>query len=211
MTNVLNLSPFGTPIANPKKNYIFGGGAEQEEIEKIKVFPKIVGDTMYLNSEVDSEDFDPSQIPGMIPQEKETKHTEEHKGETAKQNLITVIVLRNQAQLKLLHWQTLSYSEHKALGKLYDGLESMTDNLVEVIMGKYGRPHLDDATRSFQIENYETTETSGTLPFLDHLYSIYQTQVKGVFDPQKDSEIINLIDGILESVDKTKYLITLRK
>jgi hypothetical protein len=210
MSDVLNLSPFGNPIPNPKKKYVFGV-EEPQEVEKIRVFPKVVGDDIYLSSEVDSEDFDPSKIPGMIPQVGEDKTKEEPKNEVSKQNLAVVIVLRNQAQLKLLHWQTLSYAEHKALGKLYDTLEGMGDNLVEVIMGKYGRPRLDDATRSFQIENYKNPETPDVLPFLDHLFSVYQTQVKGVFDPQKDSEIINLIDGILETVDKTKYLITLRK
>lgn len=210
MSDVLNLSPFGTPIPSPKKKYVFGQ-EEPQEVEKIRVFPKVVGDDVYLSSEVDSEDFDPTKIPGMIPQGEEDKPKEEPKSEVSKQNLVTVIVLRNQAQLKLLHWQTYSDNEHRRLGELYETLEGMGDNLVEVIMGKYGRPELDDSTRSFQIENYKNPETPDTLPFLDHLFSVYQTQVKGVFDPQKDSEIINLIDGILESVDKTKYLITLRK
>ena len=43
-----------------------------------------------------------------------------------------------QSQLKVLHWQTKSYAEHKAFGKLYDALDGLFDTFIEVYMGKYG-------------------------------------------------------------------------
>lgn len=42
-------------------------------------------------------------------------------------------------QLHLLHWQTMSYSEHKSLDKLYDFVNSFTDDVVERLMGYMGR------------------------------------------------------------------------
>ena len=42
-------------------------------------------------------------------------------------------------QLHLLHWQTTSFAEHKALGKLYDKVGDLQDEIVEKIMGYAGK------------------------------------------------------------------------
>ena len=42
-------------------------------------------------------------------------------------------------QLHLLHWQTTSFAEHEALGKLYDKVGDFQDEIVEKIMGYSGR------------------------------------------------------------------------
>ena len=52
-------------------------------------------------------------------------------------NLINLIELRDKAHL--FHWNTTSYSKHKATGKFYDGLTDLIDTFVETYQGKYGR------------------------------------------------------------------------
>ena len=47
-----------------------------------------------------------------------------------------VFAMRNAAHLA--HWATKSYSEHKALGKLYDDLIDKIDTIVEAYQGYYG-------------------------------------------------------------------------
>jgi len=42
-------------------------------------------------------------------------------------------------QLHLLHWQTTSFAEHEALGKLYDKVGDLQDEIVEKIMGYAGK------------------------------------------------------------------------
>ena len=44
-----------------------------------------------------------------------------------------------QQQYRIFHWQTQSYSEHKAFGKIYKTLDENIDSFVETFMGKYGR------------------------------------------------------------------------
>ena len=44
-----------------------------------------------------------------------------------------------QEQVHLMHWQTQSFSEHKALGDLYGYLESFRDEIVEKLSGYMGR------------------------------------------------------------------------
>ena len=42
-------------------------------------------------------------------------------------------------QLHLLHFQTTSFAEHEALGKIYDKVGDFQDEIVEKIMGYTGR------------------------------------------------------------------------
>ena len=37
-------------------------------------------------------------------------------------------------QLHLTHWQTTSYAEHKALGKLYEYVQDFKDDVIEKLM-----------------------------------------------------------------------------
>ena len=47
-----------------------------------------------------------------------------------------VFAMRNAAHLA--HWATKSYSEHKALGKFYDGLIGKIDSIIEAYQGWFG-------------------------------------------------------------------------
>jgi len=41
-------------------------------------------------------------------------------------------------QLKIDHWQTKSYAEHKALGTAYEELDGLFDKFVELMYGRVG-------------------------------------------------------------------------
>ncbi len=47
-------------------------------------------------------------------------------------NLISTFLCM-QSQLRVWHWQTNSYAEHKALGKLYESLDGLVDDFVETV------------------------------------------------------------------------------
>jgi DNA-binding ferritin-like protein len=114
-------------------------------------------------------------------------------------------ILENIVQTKLLHWQTYKYSQHKALDKLFNSLIDLGDELAESIMGKYGRPHLSEENLCLQLFNYD-----GDLSrFMDNLYSCYRNDCRCLFDENKDSELLNIIDEIISLIDKIKYLLTL--
>jgi len=42
-------------------------------------------------------------------------------------------------QLHLLHWQTTSYAQHKALGGIYDYVHDFKDGVIEKLMGYTGK------------------------------------------------------------------------
>ena len=49
-----------------------------------------------------------------------------------------ILLIQLQNVVKLFHWSSNSYSEHQALGELYDFLSEAIDELVESIQGKQG-------------------------------------------------------------------------
>ena len=52
---------------------------------------------------------------------------------------IILNLLKLITQLRIFHWQTESYAQHKAFGNAYESLSDLLDRLVEVHQGKYGR------------------------------------------------------------------------
>lgn len=52
-------------------------------------------------------------------------------------------------QIRIDHWQTKSYAEHKALGKAYEELDALFDTFVETYQGKNG---IATATTAYTIK-----------------------------------------------------------
>jgi Family of unknown function (DUF5856) len=103
-------------------------------------------------------------------------------------------------QLHLTHWQTTSYAEHKALGKLYEYVQDFKDGVIEKLMGYTGkRPN------PYKIEpliNCTGNEcVSNILSFASSL--------KNYAESNSYHDIANLADALSGEAAKTKYLLTL--
>jgi len=103
-------------------------------------------------------------------------------------------------QLHLTHWQTNSYAEHKALGKLYEYVQDFKDGVIEKLMGYTGkRPN------PYKIEpliNCTGNEcVSNILSFASSL--------KNYAESNSYHDIANLADALSGEAAKTKYLLTL--
>jgi hypothetical protein len=103
-------------------------------------------------------------------------------------------------QLHLTHWQTTSYAEHKALGKLYEYVQDFKDDVIEKLMGYTGKrltPHKIEP-----LINCTGNEcVSNILSFASSLKSYAESN--GYHD------IDNLADALSGEAAKTKYLLTL--
>jgi hypothetical protein len=66
--------------------------------------------------------------------------------ENTKKNTASIFgkILQNSAQIKLLHWQTNFYGQHKALDAFWGQFNVLSDTLAETIMGKFGKPVLNE-------------------------------------------------------------------
>lgn len=121
-------------------------------------------------------------------------------------NIVTKL-LTYQNQIKILHWQTTSYSEHISLGSLYDSLSEKTDEFIEVFMGKYGRVY---AQNNFLLTLQNYNEAS-PLSILTEMANFLSNEVpKQLPNLELNTDLLNMRDEMLASVNKTIYLLTLK-
>ena len=103
-------------------------------------------------------------------------------------------------QLHLTHWQTTSYAEHKALGKLYEYVQDFKDDVIEKLMGYTGK-----RPAPYKIEpliNCTGNEcVSNILSFASSL--------KSYAESNSYHDIANLADALSGEAAKTKHLLTL--
>ena len=101
-------------------------------------------------------------------------------------------------QLRVLHWSTFSYSEHVALGDLYDALNDGTDKIAEALMGAQGK----------------RLQLKGTLELVDYAEGMPASYVAGLGKALESiaglpTDILNTRDDLLGAVHKASYLLTL--
>jgi hypothetical protein len=103
-------------------------------------------------------------------------------------------------QLHLLHWQSTSYAEHKALGKLYEYVQDFKDGVVEKIMGYTGkRPGL------YKIEPLTNCKPEQCVSDL----MSFASALKMYGEKNAFHDVCNLADALSGEAAKTKYLLTL--
>ena len=103
-------------------------------------------------------------------------------------------------QLHLLHWQSQSYAEHKALGKLYEYVHDFKDGVVEKLMGYLGkRP---------QVFKIEPLSNATPMSVVENL-CMFASELKAYGEANKFHDICNLADALSGEAAKTKYLLTL--
>ena len=108
------------------------------------------------------------------------------------------------ANLKIFHWQTKGLARHEAFAKIRDKIEDLMDDFIEEAMGQYGRFTLDDETKTISLINItEAKPTEMAETICEAL-----RQLTEQIDP-KDTNLLNLRDEMLGSVQKLKYLLTL--
>lgn len=108
-----------------------------------------------------------------------------------------------QLNLKMYHWTTMSYANHKATNKLYEKLSDLIDSFVEKYMGAFSRPVLRSGT-NIPIQNMNKAKYVRLLRSAqDYLRSDIQKII------EKNSELLNIRDEILSEIDQALYMATL--
>lgn len=112
-------------------------------------------------------------------------------------------LLKIQNQLRIFHWQTTSYAQHKAFGKAYETLDELIDQFIEVCMGKYGRSKAI-STFSLELVNLDDNYLQIVDSFITYLVELTTTA-----DPALDTDLLNIRDEMLGVLNRLKYLLTL--
>ena len=117
-------------------------------------------------------------------------------------------------QIKLYHWQTLSHPRHLASGDLYSELDGLVDKFIEVLQGRIilettntnYRILLSDRMKTITLQNYNDNDVlSLILNIKTYLESIELTSLIGKF-----TDLINIRDEMLASINKSSYLFSLK-
>jgi len=107
-----------------------------------------------------------------------------------------------QNQLRMLHWGTNSYAEHKALGKAYEALDGLIDTFVETWMGIHGK---DLGSVKLTLTEYSA---GATKKLLDQAIQFFSKDMDSSVSGNTD--LTNIRDEMLGVINHTKYLLTLK-
>jgi hypothetical protein len=118
--------------------------------------------------------------------------------------LQVLLFVRN--QVKIYHWQTMSFARHKATDDLVSSLDESIDNFTEVFMGKYGRPHF--TSKNSKIELYDATDKKGHIVLEECIKWLMEELPKKL--KKTDTDLLNIRDDIVGQINKTRYLFTLK-
>jgi hypothetical protein len=99
-----------------------------------------------------------------------------------------------------LHWQTTSYAEHKALGKLYEYVHDFKDGVIEKLMGYTGK-----RPAAFKIEPLGSAMASVVVSEL----MSFASNLKSYGESNGYHDISNLADALSGEAAKARYLLTL--
>jgi DNA-binding ferritin-like protein len=125
------------------------------------------------------------------------------------QQKIVTMFLQMLNTVKLYHWKTHSYAQHKATDQLYDELNDNIDTFVETMLGKKG----------------DRVNLTGqkTIPLLDYTdVTNFKKEVEKyktfLIDMNKDaglnitnnSDLLNIRDELLGNLNQFTYLLTLK-
>jgi len=109
--------------------------------------------------------------------------------------------------VKLYHWRTKSYAQHKATDELYEKLNKDIDSFVEVMLGK-------DESRITQLERTTTTlDFSNKKEFKENIFKFraFLTDMNFHLDKNKDTDLLSIRDELLIDINQFLYLLTFDK
>ena len=110
--------------------------------------------------------------------------------------------------VKLYHWNTTSYSVHKATDDLYGELNTKMDTFIEVLLGK----DTNHKNRLLDIPNLHLKTFKQPTSFLKWLeqFKHYLIRLNTMFSSNEHSDLLNIRDEILAELNKITYLLSFK-
>lgn len=109
--------------------------------------------------------------------------------------------------IKVYHWKTLSYPEHKATDELYESLNGRVDEFMETMLGKTGKRFNLSSVRHIPFYDYTNVK------IFKHCIEIFKSYLVNMsnapyFKNPANSDLLNIRDEILGDLNKFTYLLT---
>ena len=109
--------------------------------------------------------------------------------------------------VKLYHWKTHSFAQHKATDELYERLNEHIDKFVEILLGK------DESRIKMLEKRIDLIDANNIKDFKSRIYE-YRTfliDINMYFDAKRDTDLLNVRDEILGDINQFLYLLTFDK
>jgi hypothetical protein len=134
--------------------------------------------------------------------------TKKNVGNYSRENIIS-LCLQILNTVKLYHWKTMKYSEHKATDELYGELNDKIDEFVEVLIGKDGKRINLSEKKSIKVDDFNNSNAFKNYIEKSKKYLINMTNNKNISTPE-NTDLMNIRDEILGILNKFTYLLTLK-
>jgi hypothetical protein len=118
---------------------------------------------------------------------------------------MAVTLLHLRTQLKLFHWQTTSYAEHKALDWVGGELLELNDRWVEAYQGGY---HTRVRCSGCHLEIHDWVP-GATAVYLDDRSASIRARREAHWAHPDQAYLANILDEIVAALSKASYLLTL--
>jgi hypothetical protein len=130
------------------------------------------------------------------------------KNNYSRENII-ILCLEMLNTVKLYHWKTMKYAEHKATDDLYGDLNDKIDEFVEVLMGKNGQRINLSGKKSLKLQDFDSSNAFKNYIEKAKKYLISMTNSKNI-GTSENTDLLNIRDEILGILNKFTYLLTLK-
>jgi hypothetical protein len=109
--------------------------------------------------------------------------------------------------IKIYHWKTLSYPEHKATDELYESFNGRIDEFVETMLGKTGKRVNLSSVKSIPFYDYTNVTKFKQCIEIFKTYLVNMSNA-AYFKNPANSDLLNIRDEILGDLNKFTYLLT---
>jgi DNA-binding ferritin-like protein len=126
----------------------------------------------------------------------------------SEQKIVTMF-LQMLNTVKLYHWKTYSYAQHKATDKLYDDLNGNIDTFVETMLGKKGDRVNLTGQKTLPLLDY--TNLQDFKQEVEKYKSFLINMNKDIhLNITNNSDLLNIRDEILGNLNQFSYLLTFK-
>ena len=110
--------------------------------------------------------------------------------------------------IKIYHWKTLSYPQHKATDELYESFNSRMDEFVETMLGKTGKRFNLSSVKHIPFYDYMNVTKFKQCIETFKIYLVNMSNASYFKNPG-NSDFLSIRDEILGDLNKFTYLLTL--
>jgi len=123
------------------------------------------------------------------------------------QQKIVMMFLQMLNTVKLYHWKTSSYAQHKATDDLYTNLNLNIDSFVEIMLGKTGGRVNLTSQKSIPLLDY-TNVTDFKREVEKYKQFLIEMNKDAGLNITNNSDLLNVRDEILGNLNQFTYLLT---